>query len=442
MVNADIVFRKLHNNEIDDVPIEEGNVIYDLDTKQIFVDDVIDGVLKRVRYGGSEKLIKAIISANTTTKTIYDDTITTDSIIRVYVDEHDSFTYNSISTASGSVTITFNAMTQDVPIQIGIGAVSEFHQLITEGQASDISYNNGQSGMTATDVQEAIDELKSDLGNIELTADNVEYDNATSGAVSEDVQGAMDEIYSKIKWYVDNGWLPTIPSGDVPANMEDCSWAMLKSLASAGTLGNYYQIGDTKTIELTGGERVVMELVSINDGEGTAGAYYPRGTVDFISKDCLQTTRSMNSSNTNAGGWVSCALRTTLNTTIYETLPQTVKDVIVEKTHKTSAGSQSTSLVEHTDKLWLPTEYEMFGAITYSANTENANVNKHYAVFDTNADRIKHQGTNGSAVGWWESSPYVSDSSYFCGVSSGGSADGTGASGSIGVPLCFRIGQS
>lgn len=194
MVNADIVFRKLHNNEIDDVPIEEGNVIYDLDTKQIFVDDVVDGVLKRVKYGGSEKLIDAIISANTTTKTIYDDTITTDSIIRVYVDEDDSFTYNSISTASGSVTITFNAMTQDVPIKIGIGAVSEFHQLITEGQASDISYNNGQSGMTATDVQEAIDELKSDLGNIELTANNVEYDNVTSGLQATNVQDAVDEI--------------------------------------------------------------------------------------------------------------------------------------------------------------------------------------------------------------------------------------------------------
>ena len=194
MVNADIVFRKLHNNEIDDVPIEEGNVIYDLDTKQIFVDDVVDGVSKRVRYGGSEKLINAIISANTTTKTIYDDTITTDSIIRVYIDEHDSFTYNSISTASGSVTITFNAMAQDVPIQIGIGAVSEFHQLITEGQASDISYNNGQSGMTATDVQEAIDELKSDLGNIELTANNVEYDNTTSGLQATNVQDAVDEI--------------------------------------------------------------------------------------------------------------------------------------------------------------------------------------------------------------------------------------------------------
>jgi len=291
------------------------------------------------------------------------------------------------------------------------------------------------------DLDDEVVTVKNAIENMSFDADSISYDNTSSGLQATDVQDAVDEINDNLSWYVANGWLPAIPSGDVPANMEDCSWAMLKQLASAGTLGNYYQIGDTKTIELTSGERVVMELVSINDGEGTAGAYYPRGTVDFISKDCLQTTRSMNSSNTNAGGWVSCALRTTLNTTIYETLPQAVKDVLVEKTHKTSAGSQSTSLVEHSDKLWLPTEYEMFGAITFSANTENANVNKHYAVFDTNADRIKHQGTNGSAVFWWESSPRVDDSRIFCRVNSDGSANGDYANYSNGVPLCFRIGQ-
>ena len=291
------------------------------------------------------------------------------------------------------------------------------------------------------DLDDEVVTVKNAIENMSFDADSISYDNTSSGLQATDVQDAVDEINDNLTWYIQNGWLPVRPSGDVPVNMEDCSWVMLKQLASAGTLGNYYQIGDTKTIELNGGERVVMELVSINDGSGTAGGYYPRGTVDFISKDCLQTTRSMNSSNTNAGGWVSCDLRTTLNSTIYETLPQAVKDALVEKTHKTSAGSQSTSLVEHTDKLWLPTEYEMFGATTYSANTENANVNKHYAVFDTNADRIKHQGTKGSAIVWWASSPDTNYSTAFCAVSSvGGVGDGN-ANNSYGIPLCFRIGQ-
>lgn len=273
-----------------------------------------------------------------------------------------------------------------------------------------------------------------------LTADGISYDNTVSGATSNKVQGAMDEVFNKIKWYVDNGWLPTIPSGDVPVNMEDCSWPMLQQLAAAGTLGNYYSVGDTKTLELSGGERVVMELASINDGEGTAGAYYPRGTADFISKDCMLTTRQMNVSNTNSGGWPSCKLRTDLNNVVYDLLPQAVKDAIVEKTHKSSAGGQSTSLVEHSDKLWLPTEWEIFGSITYAAGTENGNVNKHYAVFDSTGDRVKHLGTGGAATSWWECSPNVSYSTYFCVVGSGGGASYNGAGDSVGVPLCFRIG--
>lgn len=273
-----------------------------------------------------------------------------------------------------------------------------------------------------------------------LTADGISYDNTVSGATSNKVQGAMDEVFNKIKWYVDNGWLPTIPSGDVPVNMEDCSWPMLQQLAAAGTLGNYYSVGDTKTLELSGGERVVMELASINDGEGTAGAYYPRGTADFISKDCMLTTRQMNVSNTNSGGWTSCKLRTDLNNVVYDLLPQAVKDAIVEKTHKSSAGGQSTSLVEHSDKLWLPTEWEIFGSITYAAGTENGNVNKHYAVFDSAGDRVKHLGTGGAATSWWECSPYVSGSTIFCSVNTSGGAGGYGASSSYGVPLCFRIG--
>ena len=264
--------------------------------------------------------------------------------------------------------------------------------------------------------------------------------NATNGKVNA-LETDIDEINDNLSWYVANGWLPAIPSGDVPANMEDCSWAMLKQLAAADTLKNYYQIGDTKTIELNGGERVVMELVSINDGSGTAGGYYPRGTVDFISKDSMVTARSMNPTNTNVGGWAQCDLRTILNTTIYETLPQAVKDVIVEKTHKTSAGNKSTSLVEHTDKLWLPTEYEIFGSITYAANTENGNVNKHYAIFDSAGDRIKHLGTSGAATAWWECSPDVTASTTFCNVSSSGVTYSYAANAAGGIPLCFRIGQ-
>lgn len=55
-----------------------------------------------------------------------------------------------------------------------------------------ISYDNTDSGLTADDVQEAIDEVVGKIGN--LTAANVAYDNTTSGLTADDVQEAIDEV--------------------------------------------------------------------------------------------------------------------------------------------------------------------------------------------------------------------------------------------------------
>lgn len=62
--------------------------------------------------------------------------------------------------------------------------------------ASDVDYDNTVSGLTATDVQAAIDELKTLIPSIPATydADDIVYDNASSGLGSTDAQGALDEL--------------------------------------------------------------------------------------------------------------------------------------------------------------------------------------------------------------------------------------------------------
>ena len=58
-------------------------------------------------------------------------------------------------------------------------------------EAINVNYDNTGSGMTATDVQSAIDELK---GDIPSTASDISYDNSGSGLTATDVQDAIDEI--------------------------------------------------------------------------------------------------------------------------------------------------------------------------------------------------------------------------------------------------------
>lgn len=100
------------------------------------------------------------------------------------------------STNTGSInTITSligngEPTTQDKTL---IGAINELAVEITSETAADVSYDNTDSGLTATDVQAAIDELAT-ASPATPSAANVSYNNTTSGLTADDVQEAIDEL--------------------------------------------------------------------------------------------------------------------------------------------------------------------------------------------------------------------------------------------------------
>ena len=62
------------------------------------------------------------------------------------------------------------------------------------------------------------------------------------------------------------------------------------------------------------------------------------------------------------------------------------------------------------------------------------------AYYKRRGNRIKALGDEGEAAsGWWERSPIASNATYFCNVSSGGSASGNSASTSNGVAFGFCV---
>ena len=74
-------------------------------------------------------------------------------------------------------------------------ATGQYTQFPIDWQSLDatkVPYSNTVSGLTATDVQNAIDELNTDLNAID--ASTIPYDNTTSGLTADDVQEAIDEI--------------------------------------------------------------------------------------------------------------------------------------------------------------------------------------------------------------------------------------------------------
>lgn len=82
--------------------------------------------------------------------------------------------------------------TEEILVE-GAGGVSGPDTTIITGSADDIEYDNTSSGMTATNVQEAIDELKANSGS--GSADGISYDNSVSGIAATNIQEAIDAVF-------------------------------------------------------------------------------------------------------------------------------------------------------------------------------------------------------------------------------------------------------
>lgn len=146
----------------------------------------------------------------------------------------------------------------------------------------------------------------------------------------------------------------------------------------------------------------------------------------------------MNSSNTNVGGWTSCARRTWCNNVFYNALPSYFKSLVKPVDKLTSAGDQSSTINTDSDYCFLLSEIEIFGSISNSKAGEGSR----YAWFaNAKANIYKLPKWSSSSVSdyWWERSPTGSYSGRFCRVDYSGNATGNSASIAYGIAPAFCI---
>ena len=208
------------------------------------------------------------------------------------------------------------------------------------------------------------------------------------------------------------------------------------------------RVGDKKDLD---GKQV--RILGFNHDTLTSETAYGETTatrkagISFEYVDLL-TSASMNSSSTNSGGWGSCALRSTLNGTTYNSL--SIKDKIkkVQKDYTPTYNSASTT--KSSDYLWLLSCGEIWdngykGGETraYAIATEGSQY-KYYQLnlgstaYNSNTDITKKPNTS-NADWWWLRSPYYYLSSYFCTVLASGGCNYADAISSRGVAPGFSI---
>ena len=191
-----------------------------------------------------------------------------------------------------------------------------------------------------------------------------------------------------------NSRLPLISRG-----LEQDSWQIISAFSGQIVNGghNPYRIGDTKTIKLTTGEELTLEIWGFNhddkaDGSGKAG-------ITFGMRDLMANTRTINAGITNAGGWPATDLRTWLHSTVIARLPQQLQDVLLEVVKLSTAGSASSNIISSNNRLFLFAHREISGTF----EQEGARYEYWQTVRNGSiaSNRIKRLANGTGASAWW-----------------------------------------
>ena len=229
-------------------------------------------------------------------------------------------------------------------------------------------------------------------------------------------------------------------------------WAWIKARMTAVNWDGL-MIGDYIPFQMNG-QTVKAQIAGIDTYYGVMDQ--PVGHhIDFISRDCFNSTMPWNTTNTNQGTasenspWLASNAYSVLNTTWYNYLPAALKSVIIEKRslieNRYSSSGQLTASNSwkwaNIGKLWLPSVYEIFGSNVWGTQGYSEGNAVQYPIFANSWQyRRKGAGNGGGRCDWWTLTPSGVSSASVCNVGNSGNVYHLGAADyELYEPVCFRI---
>ena len=250
----------------------------------------------------------------------------------------------------------------------------------------------------------------------------------------------------------------TITVTAISNTLNSNSWATIKAVSDAGQGDNYWDVGDTKSITINGqvgntnfsNLSINVYIIGFNHNsarEGSNRIHFKIGKIggtqvglcdsQYGSGTSTSGAFTMNTSNTNSGGWNNSHMRKTVlgsdasptsprANTLLAALPADLRAVmkpITKYSDNTGGGNNTASYVTSTtDYLPLLAEFEIHGARTY-ANSAEQNYQQQYAYYQAGNSKVhyKHNATGTAAVAWCRS-VRAADTNRFCLVSTDGDA--------------------
>ena len=253
-----------------------------------------------------------------------------------------------------------------------------------------------------------------------------------------------------------------------PVSFEEDSWETIAANVKAGNL-SAYNVGDTKGIaleEFTNTETDSDGLYTIrianktNTGDecikekNEAGETYSKTACGFVIEFVdIITEHNMNPKGTykdveydtgwNVDGYPASAMYTYIKNDIYNSLPEELRNNIIETTVVSGHGStEGENNFVTKDKLYLLSGKEVHGADEYDTSSGLTRQLEYYSNIGVTTSNCSGaiKKYNGSASNWWLRSAYSNHTYFFRGVSTVGYLGNSTAYYANGVAAAFRIG--
>ena len=270
----------------------------------------------------------------------------------------------------------------------------------------------------------------------------------------------------------------TVPSKssnlpEIGTPLNDMTWADIRAISDAGLASSYFNVGDRKAVTLNGtvgslslSGTYYCYIIGIDHNsaiEGTNRIHFQlaktalSGGTDvalcdsqYMSSVSATGYFSMNSSNTNSGGWASSQMRTNIcgtsltsySGTIIAAIPAALRAVlkpVTKYTNNTGMSSEASAVTATTDYFFLLSEYEVFGSYNF-ANRNEASKQAQYAYYSAGNSNIKYNHSETStAVYWGLRSPSTVGPAFFTVVVSEGTPAHGPAYYSLGFAPAFCV---
>ena len=223
------------------------------------------------------------------------------------------------------------------------------------------------------------------------------------------------------------------------------SWSTIIANVKAGN-GSEYKVGSTKEVNLgtTYGTHTLRVANTSTPSECSTTGFSQTACGFVLEFADIITTHKMNDTNINKGGWPVTSMRTFVNNDIYNSLPNEIKNAIIDTTTVSGHGNTNYNNFTSTDKLYLLAPKEIYTNFSNSWDsakdlTRTLDYYTAQGVTTNNySGAIKKNGT--SASGWWFRAANSFTPGNFLRVTSNGDFVEYVADYAFGVVPAFRLG--